>query len=49
MSCRAKIPASTLHEKAVQALRGNPKMRTEFMNIVAAPIANKLFECSMTP
>jgi hypothetical protein len=27
----------------------DPQMRTEFLNRVAAPIANKLFECGMIP
>jgi hypothetical protein len=30
-------------------LRNDPQMRTEFLNRVAAPIANKLFECAMIP
>ena len=36
-------------QKAVKALHNDPQMRTEFINIVAAPIANKLFECGMIP
>ena len=30
-------------------LRNDPQMRTAFLNQVAAPIANKLFECGMIP
>jgi hypothetical protein len=30
-------------------LHNDPNMRNEFMNRVAAPIANKLFECGMIP
>jgi hypothetical protein len=30
-------------------LRSNPAMRTEFLNIIAAPIVNKMFECGMIP
>jgi hypothetical protein len=30
-------------------LRNDPQMRTEFLNRVAAPITNKLFECGMIP
>jgi hypothetical protein len=38
-----------MEQRAVQALRNDPQMRTEFINRVAAPIANKLFECGMIP
>jgi len=38
-----------MEQRAVQALRNDPQMRTEFLNRVAAPIANKLFECGMIP
>jgi hypothetical protein len=30
-------------------LRNDPQMRQVFLNKVAAPIANKLFECGMIP
>jgi hypothetical protein len=33
----------------IQLLRGDPQMRTAFINKVAAPIANKMFECGMLP
>ena len=36
-------------QHALQLLRNDPQMRTEFLNRVAAPIANKLFECGMIP
>ncbi|MGH7851782.1 MAG: hypothetical protein ACREOP_15920 [Thermodesulfobacteriota bacterium] len=35
--------------KAVEMLRNDPKLRTAFLNQVAAPIANKMFECGMIP
>jgi hypothetical protein len=38
-----------MEQRALQILRNDPKMRTEFLNRVAAPIANKLFECGMIP
>jgi hypothetical protein len=38
-----------MEQRAVQALRNDPQMRTAFINQVAAPIANKLFECGMIP
>jgi hypothetical protein len=38
-----------MEQRAVQILHNDPQMRTEFINRVAAPIANKLFECGMIP
>ena len=38
-----------MEQRAIQTLRNDPQMRTEFLNRVAAPIANKLFECGMIP
>ncbi len=38
-----------MEQRAVEMLRNDPQMRTEFINRVAAPIANKLFECGMIP
>jgi hypothetical protein len=38
-----------MEQNAVEALRNNPQMRTQFINLVAGPIANKLFECGMIP
>jgi hypothetical protein len=36
-------------QKVVEAMRKDPQMRQEFINMVAAPIANKMFECGMIP
>ena len=38
-----------IEEKALAMLRQDPQMRTEFLNRVAGPIANKMFECGMIP
>ena len=38
-----------IEQRALQLLRTDPQMRTEFLNRVAAPIANKLFECGLIP
>jgi len=38
-----------MEQNAIQILRNDPQMRTEFLNRVAAPVANKLFECGMIP
>ena len=42
-------PKSPEVQRAVGLLRSDPAMRTEFINRVAAPIANKMFECGMIP
>ena len=36
-------------DKAIQMLRQDPAMRKAFLDKVAAPIANKMFECGMIP
>ena len=36
-------------EKAIQMLRQDGAMRKAFLDMVAAPIANKMFECGMIP
>jgi hypothetical protein len=42
-------PKSAQEQEAVEILRNDPQMRTVFINKIAAPIANKLFECGMIP
>lgn len=42
-------PKSPEEERVVNLLRNDPQMRTEFINRIAAPIANKMFECGMIP
>jgi hypothetical protein len=44
-----KAPPSAEEQKAIAFLKSNPQMRTLFINKVAAPIANKMFECGMIP
>lgn len=36
-------------QRVIDMLHNDPKMREDFINRVAAPIANKLFECGMIP
>lgn len=36
-------------QKMVQLLHGDPQMRAAFINKVAPPIANKMFDCGMIP
>jgi len=40
---------AAMKQKAIAALKNDPKMREQFLNKVAGPIANKLFECGMVP
>jgi hypothetical protein len=43
---KAKSPRE---QEAIQLLRNDPQMRAAFINKVAGPIANKMFECGMIP
>ena len=38
-----------MEERAVRLLHEDPAMRRAFLDRVAAPIANKLFECGIIP
>jgi hypothetical protein len=42
-------PKSAQEQEAVNFLRNDPTARAAFINKIAAPIANKLFECGMIP
>ena len=42
-------PKSQEEQNVIQLLRGDPQMRTAFINKIAAPVANKMFECGMIP
>jgi len=42
-------PKSQKEQEAINFLRSDPQMRAMFIDKVAAPIANKLFECGMIP
>jgi hypothetical protein len=42
-------PKSPQEQEAIQMLRGNPQMRTYFIDKIAAPVVNKMFECGMIP
>ena len=42
-------PKSAQEQEVVQLLRSDPAMRTAFINKIAAPVANKMFECGMIP
>jgi|SRR5471032_1385280 hypothetical protein len=42
-------PPSPAEQRVVQLMRNDPGMRAAFIDRVAAPIANKLFECQLIP
>ena len=44
-----KQPPTPEQARAVAFLKSDPQMSTIFINKVAAPIANKMFECGMIP
>ena len=40
---------AAMKQKVVGMMKSDAKMREQFLNKVAAPIANKMFECGMIP
>ena len=42
-------PKSQQEQNLIQLLKGDPQMRAAFINKVAAPIANRMFECGLIP
>ena len=42
-------PRSQRQQEAIQLLHDDPQLRAAFIDKVAAPIANKLFQCGMIP
>jgi len=42
-------PPSEQEQKVIQLLKSDPQMRTHFINRIAAPIANKMFDCGLIP
>jgi hypothetical protein len=42
-------PPTEREQQAIQLLHQDPQMRQAFIDRVAAPIANKLFECGLIP
>jgi hypothetical protein len=44
-----KAPPTQQEQNAIQLLKGDPQMRAAFIGKIAAPIANKMFECGMIP
>jgi hypothetical protein len=46
---KGKAPQPQMEQEALQMLKSDAQMRAAFINKVAAPIANKMFECGMIP
>jgi hypothetical protein len=48
-----QAPPNAQHEemetKVIDLLKQNPPMRQHFLNRIAGPIVNKMFECGMIP
>jgi|SRR6516164_4072824 hypothetical protein len=44
-----KAPPSQQEQKIIQFLKSDPQLRREFIDKIAAPIANKMFDCGMIP
>ena len=42
-------PKSEQEQRLVGLLKSDPQLRVAFMNKVAGPIANKMFDCGMIP
>ena len=42
-------PKSPEEQRVIGFLKSDPQMRTAFVNKVAGPIVNKMFECGMIP
>jgi hypothetical protein len=42
-------PKSAEEQRVIGLLKSDPQMRTAFLNKVAGPISNKMFECGMIP
>jgi len=44
-----KAPPSQQEQQGIQMLKSDPQMRQAFINKIAAPVANKMFDCGMIP
>ena len=44
-----KAPPGPEEQKMIQLLKGDPQMRQAFINKIAPPIANKMFDCGLIP
>jgi hypothetical protein len=46
---KGKAPKPQMEQQSLGMLKSDAQMRAAFINKVAAPIANKMFECGMIP
>lgn len=46
---KKREPKSRQEQEIVEKLRSDPQMRREFIDKIAAPIANRMFECGLIP
>jgi len=49
LAAQKQQPKSAQEQQVVQMLRNDPDRRAAFINKIAAPVANKMFECGMIP
>jgi len=42
-------PKSAQEQEVIGLLRNDPQMRAAFIDKIAAPVANKMFECGLIP
>ena len=42
-------PKTAEEQRVIALLKSDPQLRTAFMNKVAGPISNKMFDCGMIP
>ena len=42
-------PKTADEQQVINMLRGDAQMRTAFLNKIAVPVANRMFECGMIP
>ena len=42
-------PKSDQEKNVIELLKDDPQMRTAFIDKIAAPVVNKMFECGMVP
>ena len=42
-------PKTAQEQEFIQLLRGDPQLRAQFIDKIAAPVANKMFDCGMIP
>ena len=49
LAAKKAQPPTAMQQRVVQFLQQDPTLRAHFIDRVAAPIANKLFECGFIP